>query len=136
MRKGAKTQFARQLRKGMTDAETCLWFYLRRRQLEGCRFRRQHPVGPYIADFVCVEAKLVIEIDGSQHLESSRDVVRDAWFREQGYCILHFWNHDVFDRTDEVLGLIVGALASARPHPPSAPSPATQGKGKKGGGVL
>ncbi len=133
MRKGAKIKFARRLRKDMTDAETRLWFHLRRRQLKNFRFRKQHPIGSYIADFICIEAQLIVEIDGSQHLDSTADAARDAWMRDNGFRILRFWNHDVLCRTDEVLATIVGALTAV--PPPSAlraPSPAAQGKGKSG----
>lgn len=110
MRKGAKTEFARQLRSSMTDAETRLWFHLRRHQLGGFRFRRQYPAGPYIADFVCVEAMLVIELDGSQHLGSQTDSPRDEWFGEHGFQVLRFWNDDALLRTDQVLVTILAAL--------------------------
>ncbi|MFI4970873.1 MAG: endonuclease domain-containing protein, partial [Lysobacterales bacterium] len=76
------------------------------------RFRRQQPIGPYIADFVCVEAHLIVELDGSQHLDSSDDVVRDAGLREEGFCIVRFWNDVVLLRTDEVLSAILSALVS------------------------
>ena len=118
MRKNAKIKFARQLRQNMTDAETRLWFHLRRRQLNNFRFRKQHSIGPYIADFVCIEAHLVVEIDGSQHLESSSDAARDVWMRDNNFRVLRFWNHDVLNRIDEVLGMIVDMLTSTQP--PSA----------------
>jgi very-short-patch-repair endonuclease len=111
MREGTKIHFARQLRREMTTAERYLWTRLRRRQLSGCRFRRQHPLGPYIADFVCIEKMLVIEIDGSQHGEPGADVRRDAWLRHQGFKVIRCWNHDVLDRTDQVLASIAEALA-------------------------
>ena len=110
MRQGAKTQFARQLRGDMTDAEARLWFRLRHRQLGGFRFRRQYPAGPYIGDFVCVQAHLIVELDGSQHLDSARDAVRDGWFCGYGFRILRFWNDDVLLRTDEVLSKILNSL--------------------------
>ncbi|HET6907192.1 MAG TPA: DUF559 domain-containing protein [Rhodanobacteraceae bacterium] len=117
MREGAKKLFARKLRREMTDAERRLWTHLRRQQLAGFRFRRQFPVGPYIVDFMCLEAKLVIEIDGGQHLESASDAVRSEWLEEQGLHVLRFWNHDVLMRTKEVLAVIFEALGSVRPHP-------------------
>ena len=110
MRQGAKTQFARHLRGNLTDAETRLWFHLRRHQLGGFRFRRQYPAGPYVADFVWVEAHLIVELDGSQHLASAADAVRDGWFVAQGFRILRFWNDDVLLRTDEVLAKILNSL--------------------------
>lgn len=103
MRNGANTSFARGLRRNMTAAETLLWFHLRRRQIADLRFRRQHPVGRYIVDFVCVDARLVAELDGSQHLDSISDPLRDAWLRSQDFRVLRFWNDDVLQRTDAVL---------------------------------
>lgn len=111
MREGAKKLFARKLRREMTDAERCLWAHLRRQQLAGFRFRRQFPVGPYIVDFMCLEAKLVIEVDGGQHLESAFDAARSKWLGGQGLGILRFWNHDVLMRTDDVLAVILCVLA-------------------------
>ena len=107
------TKRARELRTTMTDAERALWHALRARQL-GARFRRQAPIGPYIADFACLERKLVIEIDGGQHAESEYDVVRDGWLRQHGYRVLRYWNH-------EVLGNIAGvaeAIFTAPQDPP------------------
>lgn len=121
MREGAKKLFARKLRREMTDAERRVWTHLRRHQLAGFRFRRQFPVGSYIVDFICLEAKLVIEIDGGQHLESVADARRDACLVQQGYRVLRFWNHDVLMRTKEVLAVIFEALGSARPHPNPPP---------------
>ena len=109
MRAGAKTEFARQLRKTMTDAEIRLWFHLRRHQLGGFRFRKQHPIGPYIADFVCVEKHLIVEIDGSQHNETV-DAERDSRLRCHGYRVLRFWNNDVLFRTGDVLAEILRML--------------------------
>ncbi len=113
MRSAAKTQFARGLRKQMTDAETRLWFHLRRRQLAGLRFRKQHPLGPYVVDFVCLEAALVVELDGSQHLDCAGDAARDGWLEAQGFRVLRFWNDDVLLRTDRVLATILDSLLSS-----------------------
>jgi very-short-patch-repair endonuclease len=87
---------ARRLRREMTHAEAKLWYLLRDRRFIGFKFVRQAPIGPYVADFLCRQAKLVIELDGSQHVDSARDPVRDAYITEQGYRILRFWNSDVF----------------------------------------
>jgi len=111
MRKDAKTDFARNLRKTLTDAETHLWYHLRRRQLGGFRFRKQHPIGPYVADFVCIERHLVVELDGSQHLDCALDEARAACLRECGFHVLRFWNDDALLRTDEVLTAILAALS-------------------------
>jgi very-short-patch-repair endonuclease len=94
----------------LTDAEMRLWMYLRRRQLNGAYFRKQCPIGPYIADFACLEAKLIIELDGGQHAESTTDKTRDAWFAARGYRTLRFWNNDVVQNMDGVLLTITEAL--------------------------
>jgi very-short-patch-repair endonuclease len=83
---------------------------LRRRQLNGFYFRKQCPIGPYIADFACLEARLIIELDGGQHADSATDAVRDAWFTAQGYCTLRFWNNDVLANTEGVIIMITEAL--------------------------
>lgn len=103
-------QYARQLRQRMTDAEQLLWHHLRNRRLDGHKFRRQHPIGPYIVDFVHLQARLIIEADGGQHLASQRDPQRDAWLQAQGYRVLRFWNHDILQQTDTVLAAIWQAL--------------------------
>jgi very-short-patch-repair endonuclease len=106
-------RFARGLHKQMTDAELRLWFHLRRRQLAGFRFRKQHPIGHCVVDFVCMEAVLTIEADGSQHLDSPLDASRDEWLQSQGFRILRFWNDDVLLRTDQVLATILDFLSSS-----------------------
>ena len=109
---------ARQLRKLPTDVENRLWYHLRRRQLGGHRFRRQHPIGTYIVDFVCLERHLVVEVDGSQHAEHQRDhdEVRDAWLSRRGYRVLRFWNVDVLQNTESVLDSILDALGGPLPE--------------------
>lgn len=103
--------FARRLRKNMTDAERVLWGRLRRRQMEGCRFRRQCPIGPYIADFVCLDRMLVIEVDGGQYAgEQERDAERSHWLERNGFQVLRFWNHEVLVQTDAVLEAIRAQL--------------------------
>jgi very-short-patch-repair endonuclease len=103
-------QNARRLRKQMTDAERALWFLLRRKQIEAHRFRRQVPIGRYIVDFACLEARLVIEVDGSQHAESRADKERDAWLRSQNFRALRFWNNDVLHNQDGVIQLVLEML--------------------------
>jgi primosomal protein N' (replication factor Y) len=115
MRERQKTRFARQLRREMTDAETSLWYHLRNRALLGCKFRRQHPIGPYIVDFACVERKLVIELDGSQHADSASDSARTSWIQANGYRVLRFWNNDALRQQQVVLAVILEALESAGP---------------------
>ena len=100
---------ARALRRALTDAERKLWYALRDRRLQGVKFRRQVPVGRYIADFLCVAHKLVIEADGSQHAENPRDLIRDAWFTENGYKVLRFTNREIFMETESVLATIAAA---------------------------
>ena len=114
----------------MTDAEQRLWFHLRRRQWGGFRFRRQHPVGPFVVDFLCVERRLVVEVDGSQHLESATDRARDAWLRGRDLRVLRFWNDDVLERTEQVLCAILQALGEASPIRPSGTFPRARGKGR------
>lgn len=106
------------LRKHMTDAENKLWLRLKRRQL-GVKFRRQYVIGKYIADFACLEKKLVIELDGGQHawrLEPDRK--RDAYLQENGYTVIRFWNHDIIKNMDGALQIIGDLLTAANPHPP------------------
>jgi len=94
----------------MTDAERKLWFRIRNNQL-GVKFRRQQPIGNYIADFICFEKKLVIEIDGGEHLENKRDEARDKWFRKQRFQILRFWNNEVLANLEGVLKIIKEKLS-------------------------
>jgi very-short-patch-repair endonuclease len=101
---------ARRLRKIPTDAEIRLWSRLRRKQLKGFRFRRQHPMGGYVLDFFCPEANLVVEVDGGQHAESEHDAVRTEWLEERGYRVIRFWNNDVLTNTEGVLLAILEAL--------------------------
>jgi very-short-patch-repair endonuclease len=113
---------ARGLRRSMTDAEHTLWYRLRNRQLQGCKFRRQHDIGPYIADFVCTEAMLVVELDGGQHAEQVvYDARRTAFLQAQGYRVLRFWDNDVLKDIESVLEVVWEALASAAPHPNPLP---------------
>src|SRR5687768_1714899 len=98
---------AKQLRKTMTDAERVLWRGLRAYRLLGEKFRRQEPLGAYIVDFTHFGARLIIEVDGGQHVDSAKDAVRDAWFKEQGFKVLRFWDNDVLVKTEEVLEAIL-----------------------------
>ena len=94
----------------MTDAERRLWFHLRRRASGGWKFRRQCPVGPYVVDFVCLEAGLVVEVDGSQHLRSDADLWRTRFLSSRGLRVLRFWNDEVLLQTPQVLEAIHAAL--------------------------
>ena len=109
-------QRAQALRQNQTNAEGLLWHYLSRKQLAGYRFRRQQPIGPYIADFACLSEKLLIELDGGQHAErTASDNRRDRFLQEKGYRVLRFWNHEVFENCFGVLESIYAALPH---HPP------------------
>jgi len=89
--------------------------------LDACRFRRQHPIGPYIADFACIERRLVVELDGGQHQgQNAQDEQRTAFMQTQGWQVLRFWNNEVLNNLDGVLSTIVEHLNHA---PPSSPSP-------------
>jgi very-short-patch-repair endonuclease len=111
-------QNARMLRKNMTDAEIKLWELIRKRQILGFKFRKQAPIGPYIADFVCFARKLVIEIDGGQHKDrKSYDVQRTTWLESQGYEVIRFWNNDVLKDSEAVLEVICRRLTPPRPSP-------------------
>ena len=112
----ARTARARQLRRTQTDPERKLWFRLNNRQLGGCKFGRQEPIGPYIADFACRERRLIVELDGSQHCESEHDRKRDAYLISLGYRVLRFWNAEVLRNMDDVLETIFAALASTSPR--------------------
>jgi len=94
----------------MTDAERKLWLALRDRRLAGFKFRRQVPVGPFIVDFLCYHARLVIEVDGGQHAESARDARRDQWLEANDFRVLRFWNNDVLTNTEGVLTVILDSL--------------------------
>jgi very-short-patch-repair endonuclease len=115
---------AKSLRSNMTDAEQKLWYYLRANRFMGLKFKRQKPVGRYIVDFICLEEKLIIELDGGQHAENiTYDHNRDAWLRSQGYTVLRFWNNELFTETESVLEKIRITLSPA-------PSP-VNGRGER-----
>jgi very-short-patch-repair endonuclease len=121
----------RVLRRDSTPAEQKLWMRLRARRLQGFKFRRQHPFGDFILDLVCMECHVVIELDGGQHLESSRDRIRDASLEPAGFKVLRYWNHDVPERTSQVLEAILLELierGDAQHHP--LPGPLLEGEGE------
>jgi very-short-patch-repair endonuclease len=114
---------AKALRREMTEAERKIWNRLRSRQTEGYRFRRQVPLGRYIADFVCHEVRLIVEIDGGQHdLSSEREVLRTRFFESQGYHVLRFWNNAVLENPDGVQTVIAQELLRGSPPPNPPPS--------------
>ncbi|WP_342151419.1 endonuclease domain-containing protein [Methylorubrum sp. SB2] len=116
-----RSGFRKRLRHDQTEAERRLWLRLRDRRLAGFKFVRQESVGPYVADFCCREAKLIVELDGSQHAESAYDAIRDAWLTQRGYRVLRFWNAKAMTNTIGVLDTILAALP---------PSPRTRGEGR------
>ena len=96
---------ARRLRVTMTDAERKLWRTLRDRQVDGLKFRRQHPIGPYVLDFLCEERRLAVELDGGQHT-ADKDAVRTAWLADHGVRVIRFWNNDVLTNLPGVVEMI------------------------------
>ena len=112
---------ARRLRQQATDAERVLWKHLRARRMAGHKFRRQVVIEPYIVDFVCLEARLIVEADGGQHLEQVEDDLNRSIFLESlGYKVIRFWNHEILDDIHTVLERIHGSLIEA---PSPQPSP-------------
>ena len=103
---------AKELRTASTDAERKLWSLLRDRGLKGHKFRRQHPIDPYIADFACVEKWLIVEADGGQHNENEADERRTAWLNTEGWRGIRFWNDDILKNTAGVFDEIARALRS------------------------
>jgi very-short-patch-repair endonuclease len=109
------TPIARVLRRDRTEAEARLWRYLRNRQMEGAKFRFQSPVGPYVADFLCVEAKLIVELDGGQHgIQNEKDAARTRALEAAGYQVIRFWNNDVMGNTEGVLAEIRLTVLNAK----------------------
>jgi very-short-patch-repair endonuclease len=103
---------AKQMRQNMPDAEFRLWCELRNRGLDGLRFRRQQPIGPYIVDFFCPAAKLIVEVDGEQHAlgaHPAADMQRDAWLEAEGYTVVRFWTNEVMHELDAVCAAILAA---------------------------
>jgi very-short-patch-repair endonuclease len=116
--------FARDLRLADNAAEQKLWYHLRAGRLLDRKFRRQHPIPPYIVDFICLSEKLVVELDGSQHTES-RDAQRTAFLEAKGLRVLRFWGNDALNRTVDVLEAIVNAFGSRT----LTPTPLPRGEG-------
>jgi len=119
---------AKTLRRTQTDAEQKLWYHLRAHRFLGRKFKRQKPIGRYVVDFVCLEEKLIIELDGGQHAENVEyDHVRDSWLRSEGYTVLHFWNNELMNEMEGVLECIRLALSEDTLSP--GPSP-VNGRGE------
>ena len=111
------TSHAKRLRTESTDAERLVWSRLRAHRLGGWKFKRQQPIGRYIVDFVCFDAKLVVELDGGQHVDAAgTDAERDAWLNSEGFKVLRFWNNDVLSNLDGVL-VTIGSHFSPSPQP-------------------
>ena len=107
MKHKTSTEKARELRKKSTDAERLLWRHLRAKQLEGLKFRRQQPIGDYIADFVSFDKQVIVEVDGSQHVvRKAKDDRRTKWLEDRGFKVLRFWNKDVVKNIQGVLETI------------------------------
>ena len=114
-------EFARKLRREGTDAENALWFHLRDRRLCGLKFRRQHAIGRYTVDFACIECRLVVELDGGQHLEARRhDAVRTAFLEQEGWRVLRLWDREVLLQRTAALEAILAAARVSGPE--SAPA--------------
>jgi len=111
-----KRGLAKAMRRNMTVSELTLWRHLRKPGIEGLRFRRQVPIGPYIVDFFCPQHRLIVEVDGDSHgyhASMARDAVRDEWLAEHGYRVVRIWNGDVADDIDGVCRAIVDAVDGA-----------------------
>ena len=130
--------FARDLRRGSTDAERLLWSRLRGRRLLGLRFRRQHPIDRYFVDFACLEIGLIIELDGGQHAAPAnrqRDAARTAVLEAHGFKVLRFWDNEILRELDAVLTVVASTAAllcskaGTDPHP--YPLPAKPGEGSE-----
>ena len=114
MDRETKTRLARTLRHNQTEAEKRLWQAVRSRRLGGYKFRRQVPIGNHIADFICEEAKLIIELDGGQHDDNKHaDDLRTKKLEDFGYHVIRFWNNEVFENMDGVLSTILQGLEFA-----------------------
>ncbi|MGF9756964.1 DUF559 domain-containing protein [Microvirga sp. 0TCS3.31] len=134
------TSRSRALRQGSTDAEKALWRALKRIPVYGTHFRRQVPIGPYVADFACLKARLLVELDGSHHSHddiATKDEIRTRWLENEGYRVVRFWNTELSENMNGVLDTIYAALygspqseAAALPTPPrpdGRPSPSRGG---------
>jgi len=124
---------ARQLRSDMTLEERLVWWRLRNQQL-GVKFRRQVPIGAYIADFASVTAKVIVELDGSQHTANAADVERDQVLASRGFEVLRFHNHQVREGLDDVVDQIIQAIAAARDDPPQSSAPGLSQLPQRGSG--
>ena len=107
----------REMRKAPTETETLLWGLLRSRQLKGIKFRRQHPIGPFIADFFCLQKRLIVELDGQHHkTQEAEDQKRTEFLKEQGFLVLRFWNGQVEQEPEKVLDRILKTINGIERH--------------------
>lgn len=121
---------AKRLRREMTDVEWRLWGHLRNRQLDGARFRRQHPIGTYIADFICLDKRVIVEVDGSQHADAEQmahDARRTTWLESQGYIVMRIWANEVDENPEGVLAEILALLLRRRSRREDTPTSPRQG---------
>jgi len=109
---------ARAMRKEPTEAERKLWYLMRHRRFSSFKFRRQLPIGRYIADFVCLERRLIVEADGGHHAENAYDAERDAWLAAQGFRMRRFWNADILRKPDEIIDTLWADLTAELPQRP------------------
>ena len=125
-----KRAFAKGLPSQMTDAEQRLWYRLRAHRFLDLKFKRQAPIGPYVVDFVCLEYRLIVEVDGGQHADNVKDRRRDEWLRSEGYRVLRYWNNDVLKQTDAVVRAISMAIGQSETPLPArfARHPLPQGE--------
>ncbi len=129
-------EVARRLRSMPTEEERILWAELRKRRVAGLRFRRQHPIGPYTVDFVCLERRFIVEVDGVQHGEpakSVKDAHRTAWLESRGYCVFRAWNWEIRENLEGVITSMLGELglllpAEVTPHPGPPPQGGREGR--------
>jgi very-short-patch-repair endonuclease len=123
---------AKALRRSMTDAERRLWYYLRARRFENWKFRRQVPLGPFVVDFLCEEARVIVEVDGGQPaLQSGHDAERTRWLGDRGYTVLRYWNNEVLGNIEGVLATLTPALSQGRGGKATLTPAFSPGRGSK-----
>lgn len=127
------TRRAQQLRNAATPAERRLWTHLNKRQLDGWKFSRQMPIGPFICDFLCRELSLVIEVDGGQHCDSASDEARTEYLERAGFRVVRYWNNDVRDNLEGVLESLRSTIKQAHPLPPPASGRGRGAQRRRGG---